>query len=248
MADVLVDVVSTAGSGRPTVLCVPHAGAGAGGYSRWGAILEPVADFTIVRLPGREDLCFVDPLATLSEITTAIASDLAGRAPGPIVLYGHCTGGLLAYELAHTLRAAGHTVDRLVVSSAPRPGTTPPDQYLHRLGDDGLKAYMVGFAGGGADEVDEEVDDELWELVEPAIRADLVAAELGQYTPDPLDVPVAAIRGRHDDIIPIGNTRRWAECTSAGFELVELDCGHAMLDTRPAELAGELARLAVFGS
>ena len=191
MADVLVDVVSRAGSGRPTVLCVPHAGAGAGAYSRWGAILELVADLTIARLPGREDLCFVDPLATLSEITTAIAGDLAGRAPGPLVLYGHCTGGLLAYELAHTLRTAGQTVDRLVVSSAPRPGTTPPDRYLHRLGDDGLKAYMVGFAGGDAD----EVDDELWELVEPAIRADLVAAELGQYTVDPLDVPVAAIRG-----------------------------------------------------
>ncbi len=237
-------MVSGTGACWPTVLCVPHAGAGVGAYSRWGAILEPVADFTIARLPGREDLCFMDPLATLPEITTAIAGDLAGRTPGAIVLYGHCTGGLLAYELAHTLRAAGHTVDRLVVSSAPRPGTTPPDQYLHRLDDDGLKAYMVGFTAGGAD----EVDDELWELVEPAIRADLVAAELGRYTPDPLDMPVAAIRGRHDDIIAIGNTRRWAECTSAGFELVELDCGHVILDTRSAELAGELARLAVFGS
>ena len=89
-----------------------------------------------------------------------------------------------------------------------------------------------------------EVNDELWELVEPAIRADLAAAELGRYTPDPLDVPVVAIRGRHDHIISIGNTRRWAECTSAGFELVELDCGHAILDTRPGELARELARLA----
>ena len=47
---------------RLTVVCLPHAGAGATSFARWQAAFDPDVRLARVRLPGREDAPHEAPL------------------------------------------------------------------------------------------------------------------------------------------------------------------------------------------
>jgi surfactin synthase thioesterase subunit len=239
MGDIIVEVLASGQEGRPGLVCIPHAGAGVGLFSRWAPLLEPLADFAIVRLPGREELCFEKPLETMSEIVAALATELSERPHRDFFLFGHCTGGLVAYELAQELRRRGQRQPRaLVVSSAPPPGTLQAP-FLHDAPDEELKKYIVSFSGGDPDDIPEE----LWELLAPAIRADLRAAALATYCAEPLDVPLRAFHGTEDVLLSSRAAWAWARYTRSAFGVTEFAASHFLIDTCGAALARELAAI-----
>lgn len=237
---ILVDI-ATAPPGGCTLVCVPHAGAGVGPFSRWRAQRHPHVGLSVVRLPGRDDRCLEDPPDTMEEITAAILPELTHDRYDDLVLYGHCTGGLVAYELAQLIRRHGRRPPRaLVVSSAVVPAVMPGAPRTHCYADERLKAYMLAFTpDGGTD-----VDDELWELIGPAIRADLRAAELADYSTEPLDVPIVALHGADDHVISRADMQLWAGYTRSTFTLTELPGGHVLLDTCAELLAREALSVA----
>jgi medium-chain acyl-[acyl-carrier-protein] hydrolase len=243
MEPVLVDVPEWV-PGRPTLVCVPHAGAGLGLFSRWRSQVEPVANLVIARLPGREDLFHEDPLETVEAMVDRIAPEMAARALEDYVLFGHCTGGLVAYELAQRLRRDGISPPRaLVVSSTPAPNSMLVEGQMHGLPDEELKAYMVRFGNGSVD----DVPDELWELVEPMIRADFKAAEVATYSTEPLDVPIVVFRATNDDLIAAGNEVRWRDFTRAGYRVVMFPATHFLIDTCATEAVDQLLAVATDG-
>ncbi|WP_425569422.1 thioesterase II family protein [Nonomuraea salmonea] len=72
------------------------------------------------------------------------------------------------------------------------------------------------------------VDDErLRPVLLPALRADFTMHETYRYTPDePLDCPVTAFAGSHDDDAPVEDVLGWREQTGGTFRLEVLDGGH----------------------
>ncbi|MGD0965467.1 MAG: thioesterase domain-containing protein, partial [Candidatus Acidiferrales bacterium] len=59
---------------------------------------------------------------TLQGIATCLACKiLATQSEGPYTIGGFCVGGILAYEIASQLQAAGHEVSLLVLVDAPNP-------------------------------------------------------------------------------------------------------------------------------
>jgi len=57
------------------------------------------------------------------------------RPEGPLVLAGHCYGGILAYEVAQRLRAEGQTRFAVILINVPAPGYTGPklERYFRYL-------------------------------------------------------------------------------------------------------------------
>jgi medium-chain acyl-[acyl-carrier-protein] hydrolase len=233
----LVQIVGGTGSPRKTLVCIPQSGHAVAMFIRWKKLLKPVMDFIIVMLPGREERIMEEPLTSMKEITSLLVGELNERSDLDLVLYGHCSGGLIAYQLAHELkRAGGVQASALVISSTLAPHLVPLAPQLHRYDDDELRRYMENLSA----HVTPRIPDAVWELFEPCIRADLEAVERADYSLSPLGVPLAFIRGAGDHLIERQHAESWQRYTSSDFSVNEIPGGHTLIETNPDGLAQEL--------
>lgn len=216
----------------------PHAGAGVTTVRQLCVELSDAFDAFAVRLPGRESR-IEEPVETvMPELADKLAGELLHHAQGrPVVLYGHCAGSTLAYEVAR--RLGPDRVRALVVSSHPAPGSVrreptwalPRADFLQQVVTDGyLPSQLLA-------------NDELLDIVEPALRADyelIETHELELYergAVEPVPVPTVAVYGREDHTLDRAQVDAWSALTTGSFRVVSLPGSHDLPSTRPADLA-----------
>ncbi|KAB1933409.1 thioesterase [Micromonospora sp. ALFpr18c] len=207
------------------LICLPFAGAGTSYYHAWRPLCGDRFDIRPGLLPGRERRVDVEPMRDVHAAVDDLLPTLAGA--GEVVLFGHCLGALIAFELAHRLVAEPDvTVAALFVSGAAAPaeerslGATglPDDAFLDRVAE---------FAGVTDDAM---FDPEMRELILPTLRADVEMFE--HYVPgtsELLPVPVTAVVGRDDALVPLEKAAGWSASTSKDFALFDLPGGHIYL-------------------
>ena len=176
------------------------------------------------------DLPTEDPEAGLEDYARTVAHATGER--DDVVVVGHSLGGFTATLAAARLPAAGLV---LVSAMMPAPGETAG----------------AWWANAGYDRV-EDADDPYFHDVPPdlaeratALERDQAAKPMGE--PFPLtawpDVPTHFLLLRDDRFFPPGFMRPLVR-ERLGFEPDEMDGGHMAMLSRPAELAGRLARYA----
>lgn len=108
--------------GQITLVCLPHAGAGASVYARWATLLPPWIDLVGITLPGRESRISESPLTSMDEVISRLGPAVSARVQEPFALFGHSLGALIGYELACWLgtRCSAARPELLVVSGQPR--------------------------------------------------------------------------------------------------------------------------------
>jgi surfactin synthase thioesterase subunit len=138
---------------------------------------------------------------------------------GPVALFGHSMGALVAFELAHALRDAGRPEPIHLFASGCRPPFTPPLQLsLHDLPQPELIDALRRMNGTPA-AVLAHVD--LMSLLIPAIRADFEM--IAHYRParrPPLQCPLTVFGGDADPELPADTLLDWASATQGPFERV----------------------------
>lgn len=222
------------------LLCIPQSGAGVAAFRKWPPGLRGAANVYGARLPGRERRLHEEPLTSIGamadELAGAVADVVATAGAQAICLFGHCSGALVALEVAYRLsapEAAAARLEHLIVSG----------QGLPSANADGLDANSISSArsalsrlGGTPAEV--LADDDLMELVRPALEADLAAAAAYRPNPGraPLAVPVTAIGGASDALVQAGDLDQWQAVTTARFRLRTFDAGHFFLTEREPEV------------
>ncbi|MET8008292.1 thioesterase II family protein [Nonomuraea glycinis] len=212
------------------LLCVPYAGGGAAVFRHWPALLPPTLAVSAIRLPGRESRIGEPPLADIGQMVTAAADDLAAdTATGrPYALFGHSFGALVAFELAREMRARDLPAPRRLFVSAHRApdadaGTAP-------LGDLSDQEFLdkVTRYGGMPQEVLDAPD--LLDMVLPALRADIDAAEGYRFVPGaPLNCPISVFGGRSDSVTPQAQLYGWRSHSVAEVDVRLFDGGHFFL-------------------
>ncbi|MER6421946.1 alpha/beta fold hydrolase [Streptomyces sp. NPDC001137] len=225
---------------RLRMICFPHVGAGGAAFNGWLDRLPDDVELCAVRLPGRENrmtepLCH-DWRTLLADIEQAVAPllDL------PFVLVGHCSGSVLAYELARRLQAAeSPTPTMLVLSSTEGPALRRIDDPLHLLPTRELLTRVVEFGGTAQQILD---DPDLMTMFERILRADYQVVELLEYSSGPpLDVPITVVGGRHDRFVSHAAMAAWATETTKEFSLHLLDAGHYILNDA-GQLVADIVR------
>ncbi|XYH92806.1 type I polyketide synthase [Sorangium sp. So ce1128] len=217
--------------------CFPHSGGAAGEYLHWGDHLEDVEVWGI-QLPGRGGRMQEPSITRMSVLVETLLGEISWEAP--FALFGHSLGGLMAYETAHALRAAGREMPgHLFVSACPPPHLLRPEAVLRsKMSDADLIASMTQRLGGIPDRL--LGDGELLKRVLPAYRADFELFET--YRPPaerpPLDCRLVSIRGDQDATTG-PELEEWSRNTRARFEAHVLPGGHFYL----REQQGELLRL-----
>jgi medium-chain acyl-[acyl-carrier-protein] hydrolase len=227
----LAPITSEDGNHR-VLYAVAHAGAGVAATKQACRELTGTIDTVGVRLPGRESRLSETPLTELDEITEALAVSIELEAgQREIHLYGHCSGAVIAYEVA--LRLPPGRVAGLVVSAQEAPHRLPlqgawrlpRQQFLEQVAADGyLPASLLE-------------DPEMLDMLEPALRADYEAVESHRPSSRVLDVPILALLGVDEHAVAEADIQAWQELTSAGFTLLRLPGGHNLLQDQPAAVA-----------
>ncbi|MEY9911335.1 medium-chain acyl-[acyl-carrier-protein] hydrolase [Catenulispora sp. MAP12-49] len=211
------------------LFCLPHAGSGPARYLAWADRLDGI-DLIGVCLPGHERRIAEAPLRRVADIVDALAEAMSPYyLQRPFGLFGHSFGGLLAFELALRLEAAGARPLHVFLSgcAADPSGAAAPEPPVADLDEEAFLAHVRALGGLDPDVL---AHPDLVDLVIPALRADYEAAE--NHTPDPaatVAAPITALGGLHDPAAPPGALIAWARHTAGPFSRITLPGGHFAL-------------------
>ena len=226
-------------SSKPTIVLVHGAWADA---SSWNAVSVPLQaqGYTVFAPPNE--------LRGLPADAAYIASFLAQRTEGPVVLVGHSYGGAvitnagtqggdvkaLVYVDAF-IPAEGETVVGILEGSGSALAVADPTTVLDLAGYPGapegaaeafLKPETVHTAF--AQDLPEE---DRWTIVATQRPASLVATVTPSAAAAWREIPSWAVLGRDDRVIPIATQRRMAERANA--TITEVDASHVSMVSQP---------------
>ena len=208
-----------------TLLCLPHAGAGAGWYRAWGAGLAPRVGARPVQPPGREKRRNEAPIRDVTRYVRELAPEIIARVQRPYAVFGHSTGAICAFELVREFRRLGWALpERLFVAGRRAPHLPMPRHRLDELSIEEVAEFLGGL-GGTPPEV--LADHLLLKQIQPLMGADFQVNEEYPYqVQEPLPVPITAFAATEDEWGTPDLMGGWADHTSAGFELCALNGGH----------------------
>jgi medium-chain acyl-[acyl-carrier-protein] hydrolase len=228
-------------AGALPLICLPYAGGGARCYGSWENLLPPEVDALTIRLPGR-DSRLGEPLpGDLVTVAAQVAGELAPVLPARFAVFGHSMGALLAFELARELRSQlGLEAACLVVSGAPARGRADQDRRYEDLDDADLRAALAAMGGTDAELLR---DPEVWGLIRPVVRADLLMCDRYRLAPGkPLDCPIVAYGARDDWSLAAGSAESWREHTTGCFEQRMFPGDHFYFQRIPQAFVMDLVR------
>ena len=248
---------------QPPIFFVHVLGGGVMNYLPMAQALEPDQPFFAFQAAGFDGEC--DPHTSIAQMAAHYVAALRQAQPqGPYRLGGHCFGGVVAFEMARQLEAAGQHVAELHLIDAHAPGKPPRSESLaHPLAfaknlrlwwkANGMAyaAKRLGVAarrnahralGDGSLRLDdvlvapEAVPDDMVHLLKAQISAHR------QYRAAPIHAPINLYRV---ELQPLFRAHQklngWEKYTSGGVRLFLVKGDHrtVILDTA---CAGELAR------
>ena len=221
-------VPSRNGSGRGGATVVfPHAGAAAASYRALATALAAGADTYIVQYPQRADRLSHPAPDTVHDLARGLFDAGPWTRVGPLRLFGHSMGAVVAFEFARIAESHDAAVQRLWVSAGPAPSAVAAMPELPTT-DDGLLADIADLGG-----TDPELlaDEEFAELLATAVRADYRAVNRYECAPGVrIRADIRVLGARDDHRVDPAELRLWEKHTAGAFELFLYEGGHFYLN------------------
>jgi len=222
------------------VFCFPFAGGAAHAYFAWTKRLTADVELCLVELPGRGRRIAEEPVPQLNSLVSEITAVLLPlMAEKPFALYGHSMGALILFEVARQLRrSGGPTPIGLLPSAGRAPQFRKADRRRHELPQDEFVKILKLLNGTPPEVFD---DDELLNMVIPALRADFSVCDTYEYQSEPpLDCPIIAFGGEGDEAVHKELIAGWSEQTTRRFEQHECSGDHFFIRDPDGEFLEKL--------
>ncbi|MFF4754481.1 thioesterase II family protein [Streptomyces sp. NPDC002514] len=223
--------------------CFPYAGGAAGFYHPLSGLLSPEIEVLAVQYPGRQERWQEPAVEDIGVLADRAAAALGPYTGGPLALFGHSMGAVVAFEVARRLAADPAAAPLLwLFASGRRAPSLSVDERVHLLDDDGLVAEIESLGGTSPGLL---ADEELRRMVLPAVRADYRAIETYRCPADatPLTVPVTVLVGDSDPRVTVEQARAWSAHTEAATDAHVFPGGdHFYLSPHRAEVAEHVRR------
>jgi surfactin synthase thioesterase subunit len=220
------------------LFCFAHAGGNPRSFLTWQPMLAADAQVIAV-LPQHP----AGGRLSLSDYIDGAGRAIAQAAAGdtrPIYLFGHSLGALVAFEVCRRLRDEPALV-HLIVSALAAPRMLPSPRVLELSRKEGQDlADALAFFGGMPSEV--LADEDLLEVLLPAIKADFVLAAQYRYRSDPpLDIGVTVVTGSEDTHIGQEQVEPWRDECAEQPDFRWVPGGHFYFEDDPS-LATDVLR------
>lgn len=234
------------------LICFPYAGGGPAVFHPWLEMLPETIDVSVLQLPGRGARLDEAPYTSMEQLVEELTPSLAGvLAQGPpFELFGYSLGSLIAFEVAGQLVVRhGLVAEHLFVGGTRAPRWHTAEQHgldvlqfsplvgvaEHELPEADLVDMLSTVALGGSRAALQ--DEELRQLLLPAVRADFRVYRSYLYKPQPLlPFPITAIGGRADPIVSAIHLTSWQQHTSASCRVRFLSGDHSIIETQRQHL------------
>lgn len=221
------------------LICLPHAGGGSAAFHPW--TVRPPQELRIrpVCLPGREARILEAPFTRMESVLDWLEMQLGPVLQNPHILLGHSMGGVIGYALCLRRMQRNQPLPQALVVSACLPPPVQRPVLMHRLEKSDLLNRLRGYDPAN---LAFDTYPELWDLMEPVLRADFAVVETFDPPPQPpLSIPVIALSGRGDPLIRASDMERWSDRTR-NFEHHSFDGGHFFLRNAADDVLAQLIR------
>lgn len=206
----------------------PHAGGAAAAYRGFATALAATGnDAYVVQYPQRADRLSHPAPDTVEQLAADLYAAGDWARIGPLRLFGHCMGAIIAFEFARVAEEHGVDVGQLWVSASQAPHTVVTSPRLPTA-DAEVVANMVDLGGTDPRLLD---DEEFIELLVRAVRADYVAFNRYVCGPDrKIRADIHLLGGRGDHRVSQDMLRRWEIHSEHAVTLTLFDGGHFYLN------------------
>lgn len=204
---------------RLRLFCFPYAGGAPPVFREWPEALTK-AEIWIANLPGRGARWQEAPFTRMTPLVQVLTRELRPfleNDPRPFLFFGHSLGARLAFEVIRALRRQKRPLPQMLIASAcaaPQlPFTRDP---VHRLPKQALINELRRRNGTPAAVLENQ---ELMELLLPAVRADFAVFETAVYASEPpLPLPITTFGGIHDPLVGFEALHAWQRQTQVDFQ------------------------------
>jgi medium-chain acyl-[acyl-carrier-protein] hydrolase len=220
------------------MFCIPSVGLGVAPFVTWAEALADVASVWAARLPGRENRILESPLHSIEEMAEELAKSAYTISFDELIIFGHCSGAWIAYELAYLLSNSLRHKNLILVVSAQVSPTSVSSRDTARVADMSLDELTVYLRSVGGTSEDILLNRELMELMEPALRADILAVRKYRCPSGrpKLSIPLVATAGNCDSMINESELCQWKELSTGPFTLKLVDGDHFYILQRTEEM------------
>ncbi|WP_366518789.1 alpha/beta fold hydrolase [Pseudomonas sp. VA159-2] len=225
------------------LLCLPYSGASAMVYSRWRRKLPAWLQVRPLELPGR-GARMAEPLHTdLQALARQLAAEQRLATQAPYALLGHSLGALVAFELAHELRALGCPAPVALFACGTAAPTRREDydspRWSEPRGDAELIAELRKLGGTPEEVLDNE---ELMSLTLPIMQADfLLCGRYAYRQRTPLSCALHVLAGE-DDRASDEQLQAWGRETVGEYALAKFPGGHFFIHEHEDRVLEALSR------
>ncbi len=188
------------------VFCFPFAGVGASAYRLWPAASEKF-EICPVQLPGRENRSGELQYNEIEDLSNDLLNELLPYLDRPYVLFGHCMGALLAYDLILKIMQRNVRMpDHFYVSASRAPHSSHRGPVHLDLSDDELASNLLS-------NTSELSDPKLLAILMPhaiqLLRKDLAMCDSYQPPVRKISCPITTFAWSDDQGMPFDELQGW---------------------------------------
>ena len=182
-----------------------------------------------IQYPGRQDRRFDACLNSVEELADGAFEELSSYLDGgPIALFGHSMGAIVAYEVARRMEGLAGVAPVRLFASGRRAPSRWRQENVHRLVDNGIVAELQRLNGTNSALLG---DQDLLRMILPAVRSDYRAIE-NYVHPDGLTLscPITVLVGDSDPLTTSDEAEAWRVHTSGRCDVRVFPGGHFYLN------------------
>ncbi len=230
---------ASARPGCPKLLCFPYAGGVAAGYRDWAVALSPHVDVVAVEYPGRGFRRREQLSRRIADLVQGIIPEIVAEMTGPIILFGHSMGALVAFEVLRVL-SPRRPVIAAVMSGCRPPVLRGSEPEIHALPDEEFIEELRKLDG-----TPEELlaDRDLMELAMPVLRADFEAvATYDAPKAFKLSCPLLVYGGESDNSVGLDELEGWREHAAVSCAVRAFPGNHFFVRSAEQDVLSTLRR------